>query len=102
MLAHRSAWRQPQPSRAGAGSFKRVLGREHKSLLAQEQASLMNEPYDTHLALIQLIHQAKRIDQEFAERRIADFRNDAAAFAERGQAVRPLKNALGEAPRTLR
>ena len=62
----------------------------------------MNERYDAHLALIHLIHQAKRIDQEFAERGIADFRNDAPAFAERVQAVRPLKDALGEAPGALR
>jgi len=55
----------------------------------------MNEPYDAHLALIQLIHQAKRVDQEFAERGIADFRNDAAAFAERVQAVRAFKDSLG-------
>lgn len=102
MLAHRSARRPPRPSRTGAVSFKRVLGRERKLFLTQEQASLMNEPYDAHLALIQLIHQAKWIDQEFAERGIADFRNDAAAFAERVQTVRPLKDALGEASRALR
>ena len=62
----------------------------------------MNERYDPHLALIYLIHQSKRIDQEFAERGIGDFRNDAAAFAERLQAVCPLKDALCEAPGALR
>lgn len=102
MLAYRRPRRHTQPLRTGAVSFKRVLGRERKSLYGQEETSLVNEPDDAHMALIHLIHQPKRIDQEFAQRGIADFRNDAAALAERVQTVRSLEDALGQAPRALR
>jgi hypothetical protein len=62
----------------------------------------MNEPYDAYLALIHLIHQPKWIDQEFAQRGIANLRNYAAAFTEGLQTVRPLEDALDQASRALR
>jgi hypothetical protein len=85
----------------GAVSFKRVLGRERQSLVGQEQPSLVNEPHDAHLAFVNLVHQPKGIDQEFAQRGIAGFWNDAAAFAEGVQTIRPLEDALGQAPRVF-
>jgi hypothetical protein len=71
-----------------------VLGREPKSFVRQEEASLVNEPHDAHLSLMDLIHQAKRIDQELAQYGITELGNDTAALAECIQTVRPLEHAF--------
>jgi hypothetical protein len=81
ILQHRGPGGPPNALSTGAASFKRMLGGERKSLLDEEETSLVKESDDAHLMLLHLIHQPKWIDQQLSQSGIADFGNDAATFA---------------------